>query len=486
MSTQLYPARTLERSSALSVWLDRISQLMLILGLGVLIGQQYMLPDKRILSVAVAAIVIGVAWRLDMVQGIGVLILALPFPRGTTFGSTNLAFILLLLVIYLLRLSQREVPQPERSRADGPVMAFLLIVIVSFYNVPNMRHLYFALQNFQLFIGTLLLFFLVQQNVRSVRDLQRMHFFHTMVVLLIALVAMFELNHPGGRLIPGWIEFGGTTGDDFNQKNVRVGSTFYDFELLADFCGLNLLFLTFQFMRTRNAYQKTFYGGLLGITLFVLFSTVTRGPLVSLSVALAYLLWVMRRHLKIVPLTVTASAIGGAFFGMNFYVSKFTRSGDLFKRVEKTEFVGWMPDSRAGAWTDAWTRAWEHPLIGHGPYYSAERGGIKFWYWPHNLYLFVANYSGFIGLAIFLGLMATFWKMTRSRAPNITDPDYVEAYLFVARAQIVFFLVDQFKIEYWRNPTYQFQVWLMFAFWVAASRLADRQRAGLLPIPARA
>ena len=195
MSSQLYPARPVHRDSRMRIWLDRIFQIVLILGLGVLIGQQYMNPDKRVIQAAAAAIVVGVAWRLDMVSAIGVLILMLPFPRGTTFGNTNLAFILMLLVIYLLRLSQREVPRPERSPTDGPVLAFLLIVIVSFYTVPSMRYLGFALQQFQLFIGTLLLFFLVQQNVRSVKDLQRLHFFHCLVVLLLGLIAIWELSH---------------------------------------------------------------------------------------------------------------------------------------------------------------------------------------------------------------------------------------------------------------------------------------------------
>lgn len=476
MSSQLYPARPLPRVSPMRIWLDRLFQILFVVGLGVLIGQQYMNPDKRVIQAAAAAIVVGVAWRLDMVSAIGVLILMLPFPRGTTFGNTNLAFILILLVIYLLRLSQREVPRPERSPTDGPVLAFLLMVIVSFYNIPNMQYLWFALQQFQLFIGTLLLFFLVQQNVRSVKDLQRMHFFHTLVVLILGLIAIWELSHPGGKLVPGWIEFTATMGENFNTKNLRIGVTFFDFELLADFCGLNLLFLTFLFLRAQSVSRKVIYAFLLGLTLFVMFSTVTRGPIVSLTVALAYLSWQMRRQIRIVPFTITICIIVAAFFAMNYYVANFTHSGNLFERVGHTEMVGWMPDSRAGAWTDAWTRAWEHPLIGHGPFYSAERGGQKFWYWPHNLYLYVANNVGFIGLGIFFIMLASFWRITKSKVNDLRSPDYVESYLFVARAQLVFFLVDQFKIEYWRNPTYQFQVWLMFAFWVAAARLADQQR----------
>lgn len=486
MSSQLYPARPLERVSAIRIWLDRLFQLLLILGLGVLIGQQYMAPDKRIIQVAAAAIVVGVAWRLDMVSALGVLILMLPFPRGTTFGNTNFAFILMLLVIYLLRLSQREVPRPERSPSDGPVLAFLLIVIVSFYNIPNMRHLGFAIQQFQLFVGTLLLFFLIQQNIRSVKQLQRLLLFQTVVILTLGLVAIWELNNPGGKLVPGWIEFTATISDDFSMKNLRVGVTFFDYELLADFCGLNLLFLSFMLLRARSVSSRLAYGVILVLTLFVLFSTVTRGPLVSLAVALGYMAWKMRRRLQIVPVTITACIILAAFFAMNFYVANFTHSGNLLDRMEKTEMVGWMPDSRAGAWTDAWTRALEHPLIGHGPYYSPERGGIKFWYWPHNLYLYIANNVGFIGLGIFFAILYSFWKLTRSNANSLTDPDFVESYLFIARAQLVYFMVDQIKIEYWRNPTYQFQVWLLFAFWVAAGRLAERQRKGLLPIPTSA
>jgi hypothetical protein len=471
MSSPLYPVRQLPKQSPIMDWIDRLALVAIVIGLGILLGLQYMEPDKRVLAVAAATIVIGVAWRLDMVSAIGVLILALPYPRGTTFGSTNLALILLLLVIYLLRVTQREAPAPSKAPTDAPVGAFFLMVVLSFYNIPNATHLYFALQNFQLFVGTLLVFWLVVNNIKSEADLQRLHSFQTVVILSICLVACWELNHPGGALVPGWIEFTATHGTEFDTKNLRVGATFYDYELLADFCGLNLLFLTFLFIRAEGAYRRMWFGFLAGLSLFVMFACVTRGPLVSLSVALSYMTFLMRRHVKLVPLVIVVSIIAGAFFGMNYYVAHFTRSGDLFARAEHTQMVGWMPDSRAGAWTDAWTRAWEHPLIGHGPYYSAARG-LKLWYWPHNLYLYVANAVGFIGLGVFFWFMATLWKLTKPTVDHFRGGRYVDAYLFIAHVQVLYFLVDQFKIEYWRNPTYQFQVWLMFAFWVGAYKVS--------------
>lgn len=486
MSSPLFPARPLPRHGALNEWLNRIASVLVVVAIGVLLGQQYMAPDKRVLAVAAAVIVIGTAWRLDMVSGVGVLVLALPFPRGTTFGSTNLALILLLLVIWLLRMSQRELPRPRPTPADPALGAFFLMVVVSFYNVANARHLYFALQNFQLFVGTVILFYLVVNTILTVADLRRLHRFYGVMALLIYLVAIFELNNPGKPFIPGWIEFTATRGSEFNTKNVRVGSIFYDYELLADFSGLNLLLWTFLYAQARHFYERLAWAALGVLTLFILFATVTRGPLVSLSVAGLYLLWMCRRHLKVVPVTIGAAGLLAAFFGMNFYVSSFTRSGDLFARVEGTKMVGWMPDSRAGAWTDAWTRALEHPLIGHGPYYSVEHG-LKVWFWPHNLYLYILNAVGFLGLGTFLWLMATFWRISKPQVDSPAHPDYARAYLLIVHAQIVFFMVDQFKIEFWRNPTYQFIVWLMFAFWVAAYRVAPplgAPAASPVPVPA--
>jgi len=56
-----------------------------------------------VIAVLAAAVMFGITWRIDLVSGIGVLVLALPYPRGTVFGSTNLALVLLLVVIWLLR-----------------------------------------------------------------------------------------------------------------------------------------------------------------------------------------------------------------------------------------------------------------------------------------------------------------------------------------------------------------------------------------------
>ncbi len=462
-------AGRLPLGEVLGGWVDRVVTAVVVLGLGVVLGLQYMAPDKRVLSVLAGLVVVGIAWRLEIIAGIGLVMFALPYPKGTTFGTTNLALILLLLVIYLLRVGQRELPRPQSTPIDMPVVGLLIAYVVSFYNVlPENLHL--ALSNFELFVGTLFLFYVVVNSIRTGADLRRLHEFQAGVLVTISLLALWELTHPGKALVPGWIDFTHTLGEAFDTQNVRIGGTFYDFELLADFCGLNVLFLSFLVARARDSYRRVYFGALLVLTVFIMFSTVTRGPIFSLGVAFAYGLWMMRRRLRVVPMVVGGAALAAVFLGANFVVANFTRSGDLLARLSQTEFKGLVPDTRAAAWQDAWDHFLLHPLIGSGPFYSFARG-LYFWYWPHNLYLYVANIVGLFGLVFFLWLL---WKLFVATRPTVDSPlaeDYVEAYMLLARVQLVFFLVDQVKIEYLRNATYQFQVWLMFAFWIAASRL---------------
>ena len=61
--------------------------------------------------------------------------------------------------------------------------------------------------------------------------------------------------------------------------------------------------------------------------------------------------------------------------------------------------------------------------------------------------------------------------------PSLTDPSYPRAFLVVAHVMLVLFMVDQLKIEYLRNPIFQFQVWMLFASIVAAWQILHRDES---------
>lgn len=448
---------------------------LLIAAAGVLLGQQYVYPDKRMIPLILSVVVVGIVWRLDLVTGIMFLVVALPYPRSTVFGTTNIAFVLMLLIFWLVRVSTRMLPPPKASPIDLPLIGLVTVYIVSFNNVHGPVALDFALRNFVLFLGSVFMYFLITNNVHTERDLKRLHDAQLISAFLVFLLGLWELNHPGQWLIPGWIGFQDTGGSQFNTKGIRIGSAFFDYELLSEFSAITLLLALFRWLRAKTNNERGVYVAFMVLNVFILFATVTRGAILSLMAAVPFLLWTVRRRVKVVPFTVGTAAFLALFLGMNFFVAHFTQSGDLFGRLEETHVVkGWIPDSRATAWPNAWARAWVHPWIGQGPYYGDMMGFDRMW--PHNVYLYYANIVGFVGLAFYLIMMARFAQLTRPVTDNLRDGPYADAFMAVAQAQLVLFAVNEFKIDYLRNPVYQMVVWVMFSVWTAAWKVSRNER----------
>ena len=452
---------------------------LMVVAAGVVLGLQYVAPDKRVLAVTAALVVAGIAWRLDLVSAIGMLLLILPFPRSNVYGSTNVAFILLLLILWMLRVSQGHAERPRRTPLDPPLIALMIALLISFYNVEQ-KNLRYALANYATLLSGVAMFYLIVQNVRTSRDLERVHGFQIITIAVVCLIAVWELNHPGGVLIPGWIDFHGTTGEALNTRNVRVGGPFFDFELLSEFCAISMMLVVFQLVRARSMARRVLMAGLLILVAFIQFATVTRGGIISLVIGLLFLLWLVRRSIRFVPLVIGTTGAVALLFAMNFYVAHYTRSGDLFKRVfdpQTFEVQHGMPLNRGKLWTQAFERMMRHPIIGHGPYYDVERG-TTFWYWPHNGYLFVGNLAGIVGLVMYVWLLIVLWRQTNPRNRSFDDPDYANAFMIFAHAQLFIFVVDQFKIDFMRNAIYTLHVFVMFGMFMATAVIARQNRAG--------
>ena len=446
-----------------------------VIGVGILLGLQYTEPDKRMIAVLAALVVFGMAWRIDMLTGVGLLMLLLPYPRGTVFGNTNFAMLLLLLVIWLLRVTLRQSPPPTRTLLDAPIAGLLIAFVISFYNLHHTHEIQMALQTMLLVISGMLLFYLLVSNVRTERDLERLHNFQAFSLLTIYLLALFELTHPGGVFIPGWIEFPYTAGAQIT-RNLRVGGPFQDYELLSEFSAIGLLLVMFLFVRARSVLRRATMGALMVLNLFVLFATVTRGAMVSLFLGVLYLVWLVRRRLQFVTLVILTVVAVSSFAMMNFYVAHFTYSGDLFARLQGTEIKGLVPDSRVEAWRDGWERFLIHPIIGWGPVYVGQTG-TRLWFWPHNGYLLLANMVGIVGITFFAWMLWKLWTMTRPTVDILWHPSYARSFMLIAHVQLVVFMIDQTKIDFMRNPIYEFQVWLMFAMITAAARVARDSQA---------
>ena len=61
----------------------------------------------------------------------------------------------------------------------------------------------------------------------------------------------------------------------------------------------------------------------------------------------------------------------------------------------------------------------------------------------------------------------------------------MQSYLIIGRVQMIVFVINQIKIEFLRNPVYQFQVWVMFSLIAAAHQIARARAAGAPPVAVR-
>jgi O-antigen ligase len=292
--------------------------------------------------------------------------------------------------------------------------------------------------------------------------------------VLICAIAVYEQSHPGGVIVPGWIEFTGTM--EVRGEGVRVGSTFLDYELLAEYCALNLVLQLFMWVRATSQSRRVAVTLLMALTLFVLFATVTRGALVALGVGLLYLGWLSRKRLNFPTLVIGVAAVVAVIGTADWAVSTFTRSKSVLQRLEKTEFVGVVPESRVGAWEYAIRNISEHPIIGHGPFYSTESGVVAR-YWTHNVYLYYASIVGVVGLAAFLWFLWRLWWANARRAPSMGSGSYIAGFSLTTRVVLLVFIVDQLKIDYLRNERYSFFIWFLLGLIAAVSRVATEEAA---------
>jgi hypothetical protein len=88
------------------------------------------------------------------------------------------------------------------------------------------------------------------------------------------------------------------------------------------------------------------------------------------------------------------------------------------------------------------------------------------------VYLYIGNLVGIVGLSFFLWILWRLWRLSRPLSTDLATSGYATTYLVFGHVQLLVFAIDQLKIDYLRSPIYQFQVWVMFAFLVAASQLA--------------
>jgi hypothetical protein len=127
--------------SAWSTWARRLGMAAFVLAFAVAAGLQVAAPDKRVIQVVAAGLVVLLAFRSASISALVLTVFMLPFPKGTSYGSTNVAFIALLFVVWLFRVATKRAETPGRTRLDIPILGLVMAYCLSFYNVARADHI---------------------------------------------------------------------------------------------------------------------------------------------------------------------------------------------------------------------------------------------------------------------------------------------------------------------------------------------------------
>ena len=444
-----------------------------VLIFAVIAAGQFVDPNPRVLQVVAGAVVVFLAFRVASIDALAFAVLLLPFPKTTSYGNTNVAFVLLIFIVWLFRVSTKREAAPVRTSLDIPILGLVMAYCLSFYEVEP-ENFALAWSFFLNFLSYVLVTYMVVNIVKTTRDLQKVFAMQLLSCVILCLFAVYEQGHPGATIIPGWIVLGASEG---MTDAVRVGSTWLDYELFGEYCALHLFLQFFLWTRTKGKTRRYVLAGIILLTVYCLFATVTRGALLSFVVGAAYLIWLSRRRLDFVRLVTVLSLASGLLVAADYVVSRYSNSGSVLERLFATKLdEHGVPDTRSGAWEQAVRNISEKPIFGHGPYY-ASRKGVEVQFWPHNVYLFYGYIVGLVGLAFFLWILWELWKATRPRAPSLGSGTYAMGATLLSRVLLFVFIIDQVKIDYLRNAKYSFFVWLLLGLLWAIHKLARDEAA---------
>jgi hypothetical protein len=477
------PARGWSLPSWLStdnIWVRRLLNVLVALAVGWLLGEQIREPQSRVIKGLVGIGVLYAAWRFPIPVSLSAFLVLFPFPFPTAYGSSNTIFIFLITAMWLAQIVLRTARPAGRTLLDLPIVILLCAYLLSFNSVSYALALKNGLINLSTIVAGVFVYYLIVSSIRDEATLKRVVRIITIMALLCFGTAVWELTFPGVPVIKGWILASSYYNPVAIERGLRVGGPFQDFELFAEFCATLMPLMIFQFARAEGARARALWAGIVLLNFFTLMATVTRGATIAFVVAMAYMLFHLRRSMKLKDYILTISLAVTVWSGVEFYLSNYTVSGSVVDRLLNTKIVDGMPDSRT-FWPEIFARAMEKPWVGHGPYYEfGEHGAEKLrrFFWPHNGYLYYLHTVGLLGTGAFLLILwRTLRRSLQHSAISLTSPDFSRSLLFTLHIMVFTFAFDQLKIEYLRNQHYQFWPWILFGLTVATLNVVQNRPA---------
>ncbi len=403
------------------------------------------------------------------------LILIIPFQIiSSRYGSLNIYLVYLIAFVFLLRGQIRELP------FIGFVAAIVFAYAVSFSQVPpvtradHLLYLFFVGSNF-------LVFYIIYNYYRSNPDARG---FLYLLVFLNVLVLIYSFAQLIVGINPNSPLFSGEIGLRPPREDGRLTGPFGTVGLTAEYTVIAVFVLGFMLMTMRLSLKsKLFLFFLILGNFAVMIATGNRGGILVLVMCGVFFLFLFRRELGGKGI---ANALGGIAFAFSVAAAIIINYSDfnmLFDRLAETEIEEGIPDTRSRVWPDTWARIQEHPIAGQGPQLRLSDstyqrpGAPQQVEMPHNLYLYLMDTLGTLGLLAYLGFFFILYYRYASCRFDDADP-VVKGIPKLAMVLMLVFIIDQMKIEFLRSIATEYQHF-MFMLWGALASLTcvDKTRS---------
>jgi len=437
--------------------------------LGAFVAMQFFQLTPRYVKLLVGVAFLLAVVRLPMPRAVTLFCLIFPAPTFIFLADTNVLFIGLLCLMWLIRRTRRQASPAVSTTIDWALCIYLGVHILSFINVSSPDALGRGGAVMQFIVAGVVLFWLIVNAIRTERDLQLLLQALCWTSAFVYLTAIVEWLGQGAQLVPEWFLFrGGHT----TIKDARIGGIFGFHGLLADWSAMMFFLHVTMAARAQRRIARIAYITLAAASLLMIGISVNRGGAIILILGGAMYLWYIRRHLNwpvIVLWTVGVVGIGGL---LGIASSAFTDRFLLLGRIAGTQFQRGIPDTRIEAWMLVTRKIPEHWFIGHGPYYDLAGGRNFGVLWPHSAYLFYLYSTGIVGLATFLWIVLKLYATTRPGSHvNFRRVPISHAALAIGHIWIVMFAIAQIRDEHQRGNVYVYVMWITFGVAIAARQI---------------
>ena len=449
--------------------------------LGLLLGSQAAGVSIRYTKLFVGLFFIYILIRYPTYVGVGVFLLLFPFPAVIQVGSTNLIFVALLAIAWLVRSAFGREARPARTGLDWAIGAYVAALVFSFVNTTNPVQFTNSIRAFLNLLVPVILFYTILHVVRSERRLLFVARMFTISSAVLFLAAFLERFAPGVTFIPRWYvtAFGASMMAEGQAQ--RIGGML-SHDMMGDLAAIVCTVQIFMAIRAGGRpLWRVVHWVLALAAIYVISLTGNRGALTACLLGLLYFFWIFRREITIKRLALGVLALLGMLFLGEKTLGRFEGNITLLTRVAGTYLERGLPDTRRLAWTYAWQRIMQRPITGHGLYYPfGSMGPGQYVGWPHNELLFYLETTGLIGMLAYVVVLVRILKRTWAGGGlRIGSVSLARGMTAIWHIAIVQFTIGQMRTDHQRGDVSVYVMWIVFAFGIAAQRIWRDQRAGI-------